>query len=251
MNEDEIFDYEGGAYFPTDDDFYKSEGIERPMSVNDRILAAEIERKKKMGLPPPPPPPPITTPPAPLPAPLPTPRPAPTISIGTTYSPPPAPRVSTATQTDAITPPPVAPQPTRTHTTTYIVKDPIFERLYDWGISYIPSYYSYIRRKQLEGEIANILKREMLLNRSTYELQRIIKNLLDSEMGTSSTIKQDKSPYIQQESATKKPARKTSKKSKKPARKTSKKSTAKKSARKTSKKSVKKSKKKKSKKSKK
>jgi hypothetical protein len=93
------------------------------------------------------------------------------------------------------------------------------------GLVIFRTYYPYLRRKQLEDSIAYVLNREMLMHRSTYELKKMILSLLDSEM------KKDSSPYIQDKSVSKKPAKKTSKKktSKKAVKKQSKKSSKKKS----------------------
>jgi type IV secretory pathway VirB10-like protein len=234
-------DYDGGMYFANSKELFDKEGIKNVISVKDRI--AQLERTKREGdndnlaipIPPPQPPQRVPSPPPPS---------------QQRISPPPQ-----SPPPQLLQPPQQAPQPQRVQQpqlqvpqhTTYVVRDyrddPVYVRLYDWGIGYIPTYYPYLRRKQLEDSIAYVLNREMLTHRSTYELKKMILSLLDSE------IKKDTSPYIQDTSVTKKLAKKkVSKKAttKKPSKKkSSKKSSKKKTSKKTTKKKSKKSSKKK------
>jgi hypothetical protein len=222
--------YDGGVTFAHDKEFYENEGYENKVNVKDRI--ARLERAKKEGdsgdvSPPQPPPmehspprqppiehsrsPPIDhSPPRPLPI---------------DHSPP-RPTTSIQYTADVKKPPDVR----HTHN-TYVIRDyrddPAYVRLYDWGIGYIPSYYPYMRRKQLEESLAYALNREILLHRPMHEVKKIILSLLDSEMN------KDKSPYIQEQP--KKPTKKkTSKKTskKKAIKKISKKKTSKKKSKK-------------------
>jgi len=261
--------YDGGINYASSEEFFNKEGIDNKVDIKDRI--AKLKRSKEQGdnddeipltqPPPPPPMPPYSPPPSPPPQPpqrVSPPQPPQRVS-----PPQPPQRVSPLQPPQRVSPPhppqrvsPPQPPPTQQvqqptnvrHNTTYVVRDyrddPVYVRLYDWGIGYIPTYYPYLRRKQLEDSIAYVLNREMLMHRSTYELKKMILSLLDSEM------KKDSSPYIQDKSVSKKPAKKTSKKktSKKAVKKQSKKSSKKKSKNKSTKKISKKKSKKSSKK---
>ena len=269
MDNDYVYDYDGGIVFANDDEFYKHEGLTEKINIKDRI--AKFEKKATPStpstseqsttpIPPPQPisrsePQPISSEPISRPPPIPQPIARPTSQP--IAQPPPQPiqmeNIETQAQprvTHAATqakPSPIVNKPSSTHT-TYIVKDyrddPMYVRLYDWSLGYIPSYFPYLRRKKLEEYIANTLNREMLEHRSAYELQRIIKSVIDSEM------KKDISPYIVQESVKEKSLKSSSKKSsskkssskKSSKKKSSSKKTSKKPSKKPSKKSSKKSK---------
>lgn len=166
-------------------------------------------------------------------------------------------RSTTAVQTSPyMQPQPQTQQPEKKEVTYVINREynPIvYHRLYDWGLNYIPPYYSYEQRKRLEYLLESLIKKELLSNRPEYELERIIKQVIDNidkqtvkpilnpvlrtveKQVVRSTIKPTKKPS---KKASKKPIKKVSKKSSKKAKKSKKQS--KKSSKKTSKKGVKK-----------
>jgi hypothetical protein len=130
-----------------------------------------------------------------------------------------------------------------------------YRKLYDWGINYIPSYYTYDQRKKIEYLFDILIRRELYRNQPIYETERILKNALDdiikNNAGPSKAI-QTKLEEVDKiiEPLKKKSMKKSSKKKsmkKSPKKKSVKKSPKKKSVKKSpKKKSVKKSTKKKS-----
>jgi len=54
------------------------------------------------------------------------------------------------------------------------------ERILNWGISLLPSYYDYIRRQELRDSLAELIEKELRANRSEQELKNKIKQLIKS-----------------------------------------------------------------------
>lgn len=120
----------------------------------------------------------------------------------------------------------------------------LYNRLYDWSLGYIPSYYTYEQRKRLEDLLAVLIRSELSnkysVNRSKYELEQIIRDNIkkfnaDIPVVKKTPRKVSKKPV---KKSSKKPSKtkKTSKSKKKASKKPSKKPSKKKSAKKTAKK---------------
>lgn len=140
-----------------------------------------------------------------------------------------------------------------TYVSPYIVQTPVvhhytneynpivYRRLYDYGVGYIPTYYSYDQRRRAEYLLENLIKKELLAKVTEEELQKVIKTTL-ANTDTNGKIVETKEKAVRAARAI---AKKTSKKvSKKKSKKTSKKKskkTSKKKSKKTSKKKSKKS----------
>jgi hypothetical protein len=107
------------------------------------------------------------------------------------------------------------------------MSDPVrYNYLYHLGLGYIPTYYTYERRRRLEDSIRSAVMRGLSMNKPQWEIEAIIKNIInDVDYGvntTNITIQAPKKTPTTR--AAKKPSRKPSKKSKKASKKKSKKS---------------------------
>ncbi len=54
----------------------------------------------------------------------------------------------------------------------------LYNRLYNWGISLMPDYYTYLQRRQLENSLRNLIKTELLLNTPSYTLENLIRKVV-------------------------------------------------------------------------
>jgi hypothetical protein len=114
----------------------------------------------------------------------------------------------------------------------------VYRRLYDYGVNFIPSYYSYEQRRQIEYMLETIIKKQLLAKMGESELETTIRNAIKSSVDGNSPENTEKLVAITSPS---KPVRKVSKKKtsrKVSKRKVSKKKTSKKPSRKISKKKV-------------
>ena len=140
-----------------------------------------------------------------------------------------------ASSTPAAPAAPAAAPTTSTHTThyigypsSYVRYSPLYDRLYNWSLGYIPSYYSYSERKILENAIESLLKKELADNSDESLLKSVVKKFLDEKINK---------PSEATKSVARKQSKKRSKKSKKKSVKKSKKKSPKKSPKKSKKKS--------------
>jgi len=128
-----------------------------------------------------------------------------------------------------------------TYVSPYIVQSPVvhhytneynpivYRRLYDYGVGYIPTYYSYDQRRRAEYLLENLIKKELLAKVTEEELQKVIKTTLANTDTNGKIITKEKVVRV----IAKKPSKKTSKKKSK--------KTSKKKSKKVSKKKAKKS----------
>jgi hypothetical protein len=57
-----------------------------------------------------------------------------------------------------------------------------YDRIYNWSLTLLPDYYDIDLRSSLRSALSRLIKRELLLNSSEYELERKIrKTILDAE----------------------------------------------------------------------
>jgi hypothetical protein len=105
-----------------------------------------------------------------------------------------------------------------------------YDRIYNWSLTLLPDYYDIDLRSSLRSALSRLIKRELLLNSSEYEIERKIrKTILDAEEADAANKKLSaivnepqfgltKSEPAAEEKPTKKPSKPASKKpTKKPA----------------------------------
>lgn len=239
----------GGVYYPNANNLWEAEGIKPEGNVNNLILKLEKERLNKI---PKAPSQPYQS--FPISPPLPPPQPKP-ISNTPTYlyqpTPPKQPPPQKKDEYTQVTPqqqPIYKYQQREPQKEVVYVKEynPIvYNRLYDWSLGYIPSYYTWDQRKRLEELLALLIRTELSnkysSNRSKSELEQLIKDAIkkfNSEVDIKpkkATRKVSRKPKSKK--ASKKPkSKKTSKPKRKISKKTSKKTSKKKSTKKTNKK---------------
>lgn len=240
---------EGGVQYNTASDLWASEGINPTSSVNDVIRKLERDRIAKLTKPtvyrPPSPPPKPFVPPAPSPPasspPAPTPASSPAAPAPTPAAPAQSPYISVGTQTDPVNTQYRFMQTPSVVKDIYLMSDPVrYNYLYDIGLRYIPSYYTYERRKRLEEAIKSAILKGLTLNKPQWEIEAIIKSIInDLDYATTTNINIE---IPKKSRAPRKPSKKTSKKVKRASKKASKKTkkTSKKASKKPKKKSVKK-----------
>lgn len=146
-------------------------------------------------------------------------------------------QVSNETQTNSVIYPSPKPQQTIVKD-IYLMSDPVrYNYLYNMGLGFIPTYYTYERRRRLEDAIRSAVMRGLSMNKPQWEIEAIIKNIInDIDYGTTTniTIESPKKTVT-----ARKPSKKVkvSKKAKSSKKKISKKKVSKKKSKKTSKKS--------------
>ena len=113
----------------------------------------------------------------------------------------------------------------------------VYRRLYDYGLNFIPSYYSYDQRRKIEYLLEDLIKKELTSKRSEYDLEKTIKKLIDNS--SYEVRKENKSKPVKPETL-RKPSRKLSKKPSKKKSAKQKKKPSKKPSKKHSKKTSKK-----------
>jgi hypothetical protein len=210
----------GGVYYNNPNELWLEEGITPSSSVNDVLLKLEKDKLAKKainGVPAPPPPPRPAAPPAPQPKPF----------VETTrevkYQSPYVNQVTTETQTTQSVPPSHVPSKQTVVKDIYLMSDPVrYNYLYHLGLGYIPTYYTYERRRRLEDAIRSAVMRGLSMNKPQWEIEAIIKNIInDVDYGVNTTNITIQAPKKTTSTRiAKKPSRKPSKKTKKASKKT-------------------------------
>ncbi len=109
----------------------------------------------------------------------------------------------------------------------------LYNKLYNWGVSLMPDYYTYSQRKQLENSLQNLIKSELLLNTPNYVLENLIRKVIEENdsitlNNKNLNISEKKAKSKKKPSSRKKTSSKVSKKTEKSKKsKKSKKSTSK------------------------
>jgi hypothetical protein len=231
----------GGTYYPDTNAFL----ADNPEISRSNLNVQERIRRLKLGLNPDvpmaPPAPPVHTAPAmqdeaTQTSPLRPSRPPGQYTLPAPSAPPSM--QDEAVQTSPVRPPAPPAQQTVRH--EYIVNEyspVIYRRLYDYGLNFIPSYYTYEQRRQLEYMLENLIKRNLLNKLSESELRWSIRQALEKDIGP----EKHKPTVIIKEKIVK-PRKVSKKKSKKVSKKKSKKVSKKKSKKSSKKPSKKKSK---------
>lgn len=59
------------------------------------------------------------------------------------------------------------------------LEEPLYDRMYTWGTSLIPTYYSYNQRRKIQELFSRILRNQILKGKSRIELEQLIKRIID------------------------------------------------------------------------
>lgn len=127
---------------------------------------------------------------------------------------------------------PATQTPSSTHTTYHHIYPytsysgylPLYRKLYDWSLGYIPTYYSYSERQRLEQALDSLIKRELIDRTDEHKLRSLITEFLNSKIGAPVKHIKKTKKTSRKGSPKRKPSKKPSKKKSKSSKKSSKKS---------------------------